>query len=405
MKIKFDSLDKKPHLYPLIFPVVFASAAVFLLVRSAPDGNPAAVCAVTAALCAVIIFALVRALIRQIRYNPYSYNTIYYAGFALFTLFVLFNHFYLFYMLAKYSGQITAADVLSIWLNSAKNYMLMTSPFLLFFSASLCVSNISLIRHEGRKLSNLFGILLSFVIVAGGVFIFQYDYYATGSEFEVMMHDIFINTVAALYLYLECMIAGVIFAGALAARHEPEKDKDYIIILGCGLKKDGTPTPLLRGRIDRALEFARRQEEQTGKAPCFVTSGGKGEDEVISESAAMANYLLENGVPEERIIREDRSTSTFENMKFSKELIESAGEGGKIAFSTTNYHVFRSGLYARRVKMRAVGMGAKTKGYFWPNAAVREFAGLLSAHRLKQAIILGSMIAVYVALTLLAYDP
>ena len=404
MKIKFDSLDKKPHLYPLIFPVVFASAAVFLLVRSAPDGNPAAVCAVTAALCAVIIFALVRALIRQIRYNPYSYNTIYYAGFALFTTFVLFNHFYLFYMISRYSGLITAADVLSIWLNSAKNYMLMTSPFLLFFSAALCVANISLIRHEGRKISNLFGILLSFVIVAGGVFIFQYDYYATGSEFEVMMHDIFINTVAALYLYLECMIAGVIFAGALAARHEPEKDKDYIIILGCGLKKDGTPTPLLRGRIDRALEFAKRQEEQTGKKICFVTSGGKGEDEVISESAAMANDLLENGVPEERIIREDRSTSTFENMKFSKELIESSG-GGKIAFSTTNYHVFRSGLYARRVKMRAVGMGAKTKWYFWPNAAVREFAGLLSAHRLKQAIILGSMIAVYAALTLLAYNP
>ena len=53
--------------------------------------------------------------------------------------------------------------------------------------------------------------------------------------------------------------------------------------------------------------------------------------------------------------------------------------------------------------MRAQGMGAKTKWYFWPNAAVREFVGLLTAHRLKQAIILGSMIVFYVVLTLVAY--
>ncbi len=90
-------------------------------------------------------------------------------------------------------------------------------------------------------------------------------------------------------------------------------------------------------------------------------------------------------------------------MRFSKEKIWERDPQAKIAFSTTNYHVFRSGLFARRVKMRAVGMGAKTKWYFWPNAAVREFIGLLTKHRGKQALILGVMIAVYVALTLAAY--
>ena len=63
----------------------------------------------------------------------------------------------------------------------------------------------------------------------------------------------------------------------------------------------------------------------------------------------------------------------------------------------------RGGLYARRVKMRAVGMGAKTRWYFWPNAAVREFAGLLAKHRDKQALILGGMALIYAAITLLAY--
>ena len=58
---------------------------------------------------------------------------------------------------------------------------------------------------------------------------------------------------------------------------------------------------------------------------------------------------------------------------------------------------------SRRVKMRAVGMGAKTKWYFWPNAAVREFVGLLTEHRLKQGLILGGMVVFYVALTLTVY--
>ena len=117
----------------------------------------------------------------------------------------------------------------------------------------------------------------------------------------------------------------------------------------------------------------------------------------------MKKYLMEHGVPEERILEEDRSTDTLENMKFSKEKIWAIDPQAKVAFSTTNYHVFRSGLFARRVKMRAVGMGAETRWYFWPNAAVREFAGLLTRHRGKQALILGSMIGIYTVLTLFAY--
>ncbi|MGX8703520.1 MAG: YdcF family protein, partial [bacterium] len=73
------------------------------------------------------------------------------------------------------------------------------------------------------------------------------------------------------------------------------------------------------------------------------------------------------------------------------------------AFSTTNYHVFRSGLKARRVKMRAQGMGCKSKWYFWPNAAVREFVGLLTQHRVKQAVLLVALILFYTVLTVVYY--
>ena len=295
------------------------------------------------------------------------------------------------------------AELIGTLLGSARNYMFFSAPFILAFSIALCVSNISLIRHERFRFVNVLGIILAFLLVAGEVFLFTYDMYATGSQKEVMLHDLFVNLFAAVYLYFECMLIGAMIANIIVVKYEPDRDKDFLIILGCGLRKDGTPTPLLRGRIDRAIAFYEKQKAETGKELIFVTSGGQGENEANSESLAMKNYLLEKGIPEERMIEEDRSTDTFENMKFSKAKILERSENAKVAFATTNYHVFRSGLFARRVKMRVVGMGARTKWYFWPNAAVREFVGLLTTHRLKQAIILGSMIVFYVVLTLVAY--
>ena len=114
----------------------------------------------------------------------------------------------------------------------------------------------------------------------------------------------------------------------------------------------------------------------------------------------MKQYLISQGIPEHQIIEEDQSSSTLENMKFSKEKILETGSAGTIAFATTNYHVFRSGLCARRVKMRALGIGAKTKWYFWPNAWVREFVGLLTEHRGKQALVLGGLVLINIVFTL-----
>ena len=281
--------------------------------------------------------------------------------------------------------------------------MISSAPFVLFFSAALCLSNISLIRHEGRRPVNFLGILLAFLMIGGEVYLFVSDYYTTGSEIEVLIHDVLTNIFAAVYLYFECMVIGTIIANIIVTRYKPAKDRDFIIVLGCGLRRDGTPTPLLRGRADRALRFYREQIEETGKAPVFVTSGGQGPDEVISESLSMKNYLLENGIPQEHILTEDKSTDTYENMLFSKRIIDEKNPGAKVAFATTNYHVFRSGLKANRVKMHAEGMGAKTKWYFWPNAAVREFAGILTEHRGKQILIFTGMILFYTAMTLIQF--
>lgn len=154
-----------------------------------------------------------------------------------------------------------------------------------------------------------------------------------------------------------------------------------VYILGCGIRKDGTLLPLLKGRVDKAIDFYNKQLEATGKKAVFVPSGGQRSGEIISEGEAMKRYLIENGIPEEQIIPETRSTNTLQNMKFSKELI--GDSDANIAFSTTNYHVFRSGIFAGQAGLKGEEMGSKTKWYFWPNAFIREFVGLLVSQKKK----------------------
>ena len=83
---------------------------------------------------------------------------------------------------------------------------------------------------------------------------------------------------------------------------------------------------------------------------------------------------------------EDRSVSTLENMTFSKQVIDGVKPEAKVAFATTNYHVFRSGIYAIQAGIDADGIGSRTKWYFWPNAFVREFIALLST-KIKNHIV------------------
>ena len=402
--MKFDTRDIKPKVWSILIPVSIGTIIISILLILDSQRYAVAMCCTMAALCLTVISILLWAFREQIRYNPYSYNTIYYIGFALFVSYILITYVLLIIELIRYKERSLEQDlILHILLNSAKKFMFYTSPFLIIFSIALCISNISLIRHEGKRLVNILGIVLSFLIVSGLVFIFMLDFYASGSKQEVMIHDLFVNLFAAIYLYFECMLIGTIIAGAIAAKGEPNLDRDFLIILGCGIRQDGSPTPILQGRIDRALAFARKQKEMNGKEVTFVTSGGQGPDEIVSECESMKLYLIDKGIPEERILEENQSTNTFENMSYSKKMINSVNPNAKIAFSTTNYHVFRSGLFARRVKMRAVGVGSKTRWYFWPNAAVREFIGLLTEHRGKQALIFGSLIIVYIILTLIAY--
>ena len=136
-----------------------------------------------------------------------------------------------------------------------------------------------------------------------------------------------------------------------------------------------------------------------------MPSGGKGNNEVISEAEAISNYLKSKGIPESSIILEDKSTSTYENFRNSVNIIkETSGKTApKIAFATTNYHVFRAGLLAARLRIKAEGIGSKTKSYFWINAFIREFIATVYYKLRTHMLVLAVLMMINVAVTLMTY--
>lgn len=256
------------------------------------------------------------------------------------------------------------------------------TPIMLIISVLLAVSNIWLIRHEGRRLVNTLGIVFAIFWLVGMVLTLGANTFTF--LWMIPYYDVIWLILEFVIAYFECMFLSTVACTFLAAKYTPAFDRDYIIILGCAIRQDGSLTPLLKGRVDSAVAFEKKQYEQTGKHSIFVPSGGQGSDEVISEGAAMERYLLSIGISAEQILREDKSVNTMQNMKLSREVIERNGEmiqDKKVAFATTNYHVFRGYILAKKNGFEAKGISAKTKAYFFPNAFLREFIGLLVDQR------------------------
>jgi uncharacterized SAM-binding protein YcdF (DUF218 family) len=117
-----------------------------------------------------------------------------------------------------------------------------------------------------------------------------------------------------------------------------------------------------------------------GRSPLLVTSGGQGPNEDVPESHAMAAYLVERGVPDEQILREDKSTTTWENLTFSRDLMAGLRPQYRCLIVTNNFHAFRAALTARKAKVNGQVIGSPTAAYYWPTATIREFVAILVSH-------------------------
>lgn len=152
----------------------------------------------------------------------------------------------------------------------------------------------------------------------------------------------------------------------ISQMHEKgEAELDYIIVLGAQVRESG-PSAALKYRLDEAVEYL----EDNPKTICIV-SGGQGANEPYSEAEGMAQYLKEQGIDASRILLEDKSLNTEQNMEYSKALIK---DGASVGIITNDFHLFRAKQIARKYGLDNVcGIAAKSTPVYLPNNMLREF--------------------------------
>lgn len=334
----------------------------------------------------VMVYSYIECVVKR----RFSYSMVAYGGLALFTAFLIF-----FSYLGMGSYNFFRGFLMDM-LNTGFQMSLLTAPFMIAFCVAIAVSNIWLLVHEGVRAHNMLGIVLAFFWFLGVV--------STYFSFDLLINfdlstAVYVSfSLAYIFSFLECLLLSTILSAFLAAKRKASFDRNYLIVLGCRVMPDGRPTPILRSRVDAAVKFEKAQFAAAGIHAKFVPSGGKGSDEVISESESMKLYLVEQGYPADRVVTEDKSVNTDQNIKFSRKAIEAdAGslKNVKAAFVTTNYHVFRGYVLAQKHNFDVQGISAKTKWYFFPNAFLREFVGLVAERKWRIALVLFLIIAGY----------
>lgn len=324
-------------------------------------------------------------LYRSLKKTLYSYNNILLIGGLLFNavFLVVAIRFFL-----TIPAGITPAHLYEALLTFPRTFSYYAVFVIFFICVLLGISNVELIRREGFCLNNALSLLVAGLYIGGTFAIYliidllqKYVFIPLGLNNNPIF--LVLDTMIPLFLllmlcYFECILAGTGILGWIAARAVPTYDKDYIIILGCSIDKRGGLLPLLRGRVNRAVRFAWDQEVATGKQLRYVPSGGQGPNEIMSEGSAMGFYLMTHGAEEEEVIPEKKSRNTWENLCFSKKIIDELTPNAKVAFATTNYHILRSGILANKAGLDAQGIAGDTKWYFWPNGFVREFFAILA---------------------------
>ena len=170
---------------------------------------------------------------------------------------------------------------------------------------------------------------------------------------------VFAITLAAFW------IGGTILSASASDTPAFDRPPDYLLILGCRLEGE-EPGSCLTERIDAAVEYLEEHPK------CIaLASGGQGADEVISEAEAISRALQKQGIAKKRILKEEHSTSTYENFLFSKQLLDDYEKEKPyyIAFVTNDFHVFRARKLAAKAGFETpVAVSASSSAFtFYPN--------------------------------------
>ena len=265
-------------------------------------------------------------------------------------------------------------------------------------------NGIVMIRKEGRCAAHLLSLVLGIVVLIGelltefNVVFYSYVFGLEAAQ-KYFSSDAFIVQSLIIVTVIYGSLSFVVFMiYSLFLMIIPrKKDFDYVIIHGAGLIDGERVGKLLQDRLDKAIEVYRKDPTP----PKLIPSGGRGSDESLSEAEAMKRYLLEQGIPDEDIIIEDQSTTTLENLKFSRNILDGFDGRKYIALVTSNYHVYRALRYCRRVGLKCKGIGSHVAFYFWPSALIREFIAIHTEKKHAILFILGWIFWMWLTVSLI----
>lgn len=175
------------------------------------------------------------------------------------------------------------------------------------------------------------------------------------------------------------VVLAVMVLMGIQAGHRPTEGDCTVIVLGCQVSRDGSPTVMLDDRIDAAYDYLTAHPESR-----CVASGGQNDNEPISEASCIRNTLVARGIHPDRIYLEDRSRSTEENLTFSAELIRKEGLPTRVAIASDNFHQLRAAVWARRGGLDPWSIGCVTwwplsPGYWAREAAAVTVLGIRTA--------------------------
>ncbi len=164
----------------------------------------------------------------------------------------------------------------------------------------------------------------------------------------------------------------ILIFGRIPATAEP--DLDYVIVLGASVKPEGV-SRTLKLRLDKAAEYAKQNPSAV-----LILSGGQGADEPCTEAAAMMRYLEDKGVPPERMILEEQSQSTTENIAYSRIFLEehAENENPDVGILTSNFHLLRARLIAEKQGMENIrGIAAESDRILFVHFCFRDSLAIL----------------------------
>lgn len=224
---------------------------------------------------------------------------------------------------------------------------------------------ISIVSYAGTGTAFLwFWILIGTISLSLSLLLWYLDYNKIDipQKFKVPIVTLF-----SIGLLLFVIIEGVII---MYGYSKPEKNGDYLIVLGAQVKGT-TPSRALKNRLDTAIKYLMENDNTK-----VIVSGGQGNGEEISEAESMSRYLLAAGIDMQRIIKEDKSRNTYENLLFSKSLITEPNPG--IIIVTNDFHVFRALHIGKKLGFTKVsGLPAPSDDILIISYYVREFLAVI----------------------------